>query len=207
MKLNVTFELLRNRGACYSGYNKLHNYMYGVNGDINPFGYNQNVELDTKLISLKTILESNGTGDAIWCLRYIPHKSQVKYEQALLSLLPLYLDFFDDFADVQTKTVINDFRKYVNGDIDFKSLRSSVIDYEKLDSLFSHDENDESQKKSRYLQILSSLLGVHSCVCYDTSDKIASIVDELYNAMCEFDYLKLDTKTLVMNIINHLEKL
>ena len=58
MKLTTTFNLLRDKSACESGYRKLAKHL----GGINTYG------ADTP-INLLTILESNGIDDAIWCLR------------------------------------------------------------------------------------------------------------------------------------------
>jgi len=55
--MNTTFRKLRTAGACTIGYRKLAKYLGGI----------RKYEPDTP-ISLITILESNGTGDACWSL-------------------------------------------------------------------------------------------------------------------------------------------
>jgi hypothetical protein len=58
MKLTTTFNLLREKNACETGYKNLAKHLGGVTA------YGKDVEID-----LLTILESNGFDDAVWCLR------------------------------------------------------------------------------------------------------------------------------------------
>ena len=54
----TTFALLREHGACESGYRKLAKHL----GGINTYGRD-------KPIPLTVVLDSNGIDDALWCLR------------------------------------------------------------------------------------------------------------------------------------------
>lgn len=68
MKFTTTFNLLREKSACTSGYKTLARHL----GSVDAYGAD-------KEINLLTILESNGFDDAIWSLRATVQSSdQVK---------------------------------------------------------------------------------------------------------------------------------
>ena len=58
--MNTTLNLIRSHGPCVDGWAKLLRHLGKTEADDEP-------------LSLRTILDSNGIDDAIWCLRAVPN--------------------------------------------------------------------------------------------------------------------------------------
>lgn len=209
MKMNLTFDTLSSCGACYNGYNKLHNYMYDVDAEPNKSVYNKSKhdEIHSTPINLKTILKSNGVLDTIWCLRFLPHEYRFDdYNKILLSTIPMWLDFIDTTTDhKQVKELVRGFRKYIGGTITPNEMRKNIKTFKTKPNI------DDYNFKFKYASILDSLLTLcerseHSNRYHSLNDMNDMIVDDLYNVISELGELKLNTNPLVNDIIDQMEK-
>ena len=93
IRLTTTLSMLREQGACASGYKKLRKHL-GVEYP------------DDKPINLLVILKNNGVQDMLWCIR----ATVEPYEDHRLHLCGMYADFAESVLPIYERKYPNDER-------------------------------------------------------------------------------------------------
>jgi hypothetical protein len=120
MKLQTTFDLLRSKGACESGYRTLAKALGGVEA----YG-------STKPIDIQRIVETNGFRDALWSLRAVmPEQKQIARRvlvefacRVAERVLPIYEKKYP--GDTRPRAAIDAARAFAESKISLQDLREA----------------------------------------------------------------------------------
>jgi hypothetical protein len=114
MKLTTTFNLVREKSACTSGYKTLAKHLGGVDA------YGADTE-----INLLTILESNGFDDAVWSLRATIQDADSIKRLIAADFAESVLHIFESKrqGDDRPRKAIQAARDFANGKIEIKEMK------------------------------------------------------------------------------------
>ena len=112
MTTTITLKQIRKHSPCQDGWEKLLEHLGKTKADDEP-------------LKFSTILESNGSGDAIWCLRALPeeHSGKIRYLAADFAERVLHIFEEKHPNDKRPREAIQGVRDYVEGKITLDELK------------------------------------------------------------------------------------
>jgi hypothetical protein len=116
MKLTTTFNLLREKGACTSGYRKLAQHL----GSVEQYGADRE-------ITLLTILDSNGLDDTLWCLRATVEESEAFKRNLACDFAESVLGIFEKRrpGDDRPRKAIEAARGFASGTVSHEEMQGA----------------------------------------------------------------------------------
>ncbi|MGL6227943.1 MAG: hypothetical protein ACRC3J_01875 [Culicoidibacterales bacterium] len=200
MKLGISLKTLREFGACYTGYNKLFEYLYdeSVPNDRYAYARPKFDDIDDQLNSLDTIVKSNGIIDTVWCFRYVRHEIRfADFHKSMQSLVPTILTYIDSHANEKLKPLIGSMRDMIDGKTLVNDVKREIYDYRAKNSTI----DDRTIYNDRLFIALDSLFGI-----YNYATDVDTVCDEIYNAIHELHWGEYSMEPLVIELINQMEQ-